>query len=122
MGSGRGSLPGAGLPPRGGLATAAVAGALLFLVALVSDAQHAPGAPGLGGGLAIVVFFVAGPLAVGGVAQSRNRRTDAFTELERQVTAERAEFEHAAIAEERVVIGRELQDIIAHSVSTMVVQ
>jgi signal transduction histidine kinase len=113
---------GAWLAPRRGLAAAAVAGALLFLVSVVSDAQHAPGAPGLGGGLAIVVFFVAGPLAVGWVVQSRNRRADAFTELERQVTAERAEFEHAAIAEERVVIGRELQDIIAHSVSTMVVQ
>jgi len=113
---------GAWIVLRRGLAAAAAAGALLFVVALVSDAQHAPGAPGPGGGLAIVAFFVAGPLAVGWVVKSRNRRTDAFTELERQVIAERAEFERAAIAEERVTIGRELQDIIAHSVSTMVVQ
>jgi signal transduction histidine kinase len=113
---------GAWLAPRRGLAGAAVAGVLLFLVGVVSHAQHEPGAPGLGGGLAIVVFFVAGPLAVGWVVQSRNRRTEAFTELERQATAERSEFERTAIAEEREAISRELQDIIAHSVSTMVVQ
>jgi signal transduction histidine kinase len=54
--------------------------------------------------------------------RERHRRAEAFAALAAQVDAERAERERAAIAEERVVIGRELQDIIAHSVSMMVVQ
>ncbi|HEX4109776.1 MAG TPA: hypothetical protein VHX88_16695, partial [Solirubrobacteraceae bacterium] len=86
---------GAWLAPRRGLVAGAAAGALLLLVALISHMQHAPGAPGLGGGLALVAFFIVGPLAVGWVVQSRNRRTGAFTELERQLVAQRAEFEHA---------------------------
>jgi signal transduction histidine kinase len=113
---------GAWLALRRALVAAVPAGVLILLVGLVSHSQHAPGAPGLGDAFAIVVFFVGGPLVVGCVVQSRHRRTAAFTELERQFVAERAEFERAAIAEERVAIGRELQDIIAHSVSTMVVQ
>jgi signal transduction histidine kinase len=113
---------GAWLAPRRGAVAAAVAGVLLFLVALVAHLQHANGAPGLGGGLSIDAFFIGGPLAVGWVVQSRNRRAAAFAELELQVRAEQAELERTAIAEERVAIGRELQDIIAHSVSTMVVQ
>jgi signal transduction histidine kinase len=113
---------GAWLALKPGLAAGTAAGALVFLVALAGRLQHARGSSAAGGDLAIVAFFVAGPLAVGWVVHSRNRRTNAFTELERQVTAERAEFERVAIAEERVAIGRELQDIIAHSVSTMVVQ
>ncbi len=113
---------GAWLAPRRGLVAASLAGALLYLAARVATyVQHMPGAPGSSGGF-LVLFFVFGPLAVGWVVQSRNQRTAAFTELERQARAERAEFEQAAIAEERVAIGRELQDIIAHSVSTMVVQ
>lgn len=113
---------GAWLAPLRGAAAAAVAGASFFLVALVADDQHVPGAPGLGGGLSIVAFFIGGPLVVGWVVRSRNCRSDALVELERQIVAERAELERAAVAEERVAIGRELQDIIAHSVSTMVVQ
>lgn len=76
--------------------------------------------------IATVVFFVglafAGPWFVGRLTRERNRRVAAFRELGQQAIAEREEREQAAIAEERVRVGRELQDIIAHNVSAMVIQ
>lgn len=114
---------GAWLTARRGLASAAIAASLLYTVELVATyAQHVRGAGGFSGGLGIVIFFIVAPFAVGGFVRVRNRRAKAFAELECQTLAERAERERAAIAEERVLIGRELQDIIAHSVSVMVVQ
>jgi signal transduction histidine kinase len=52
----------------------------------------------------------------------RRRRASAFRELAAQAAADQAEHESAAITEERARIGSELQDIIAHSVSAMVIQ
>ena len=72
------------------------------------------------------MFFVcllfATPWFVGRLVRERSRRAAAFSELAVQAAAEHDERERAAIAQERVRIGGELQDIIAHSVSAMVIQ
>jgi signal transduction histidine kinase len=77
-------------------------------------------------GVATVLFFVglvfAVPWFVGRLTRGRNTRVVAFRELGLQAAVEREERKRAAIAEERVRIGRELQDIIAHNVSAMVIQ
>ena len=70
---------------------------------------------------ALIVVFVA-PWFVGRVARERGRRAAAFRELAAQAAIEHERHERAAIAQERERIGGELQDIIAHSVSAMVIQ
>jgi signal transduction histidine kinase len=70
---------------------------------------------------ALVVLFAA-PWFVGRVARERSRRAAAFRELAAQAAVEHEQHKRAAIAQERERIGGELQDIIAHSVSAMVIQ
>jgi signal transduction histidine kinase len=70
---------------------------------------------------ALAVVFAA-PWFVGRVARERGRRAAAFRELAAQAAIEHERHERAAIAQERERIGGELQDIIAHSVSAMVIQ
>jgi len=67
------------------------------------------------------LLFV-GPWFVGRLVRERSHRAVAFGELAVRAAAEHHERERAAIAQERVRIGSELQDIIAHSVSAMVIQ
>jgi signal transduction histidine kinase len=73
-----------------------------------------------------VVFFAglvfAAPWFVGRLTRERDRRVLAFRELGLQADVEREERRRAAVAEERLRIGRELQDIIAHNVSAMIIQ
>ncbi|MFZ0041734.1 MAG: histidine kinase, partial [Solirubrobacteraceae bacterium] len=77
-------------------------------------------------GIATDLFFVglvfAAPWSAGRLTRERTRRVVAFRELAAQAAAEREERNRAAVAEERVRIGRELQDVIAHNVSAMVIQ
>ncbi|MDX6619050.1 MAG: hypothetical protein QOK36_1436, partial [Gaiellales bacterium] len=77
-------------------------------------------------GVARAAFFVsllfAAPWFIGRLARASSRRAAAFRELAEQVAAESEQRERAAVAEERVRIGHELQDIIAHSVSAMIIQ
>jgi signal transduction histidine kinase len=78
------------------------------------------------GGIGAELFFASlvfvAPWCVGRVARERSRRAAAFSELAAQTAAEHETNEQAVIAQERVRIGRELQDIIAHSVGAMVIQ
>lgn len=114
---------GAWVELKAGLWAIALAAAGLVGVGLIASAQHAPGAASSpGSDLAVALFFVLAPWAVGLLMRERHRRAEAFESLERQTILDRAERERAAAAEEREMIGRELQDIIAHSVSLMVVQ
>jgi signal transduction histidine kinase len=69
-----------------------------------------------------LMLIITAPWAVGRFINERNRRAEAFSSLAAHAATERTERERAAIAQERLTIGRELQDIIAHSVSVMVVQ
>jgi signal transduction histidine kinase len=104
-------------------AMALLTGSILFygnsLVASYVD--HLPGAGNWISGLANLVFFTIASWVVGRLVRERGRRAAAFASLEAAAIREREERERVAIAEERIVIGRELQDIIAHSVSVMVV-
>jgi signal transduction histidine kinase len=59
---------------------------------------------------------------VGRLVRERSQRAAAFGELAVQAAAEHHDRQRDAIAGERVRIGSELQDIIAHSVSAMVIQ
>ncbi|HEY2771647.1 MAG TPA: histidine kinase [Solirubrobacteraceae bacterium] len=83
---------------------------------------RASGSPGNATDLFFVSLLFAAPWFAGRLTRERTRRAAAFRELAAQAATEREERERAAIAEERVRIGRELQDIIAHNVNAMVIQ
>jgi signal transduction histidine kinase len=68
-----------------------------------------------------VVLF-AGCWALGRFGRSRARLTAELRARAEQLEHERAERERDAVARERVRIARELHDVVAHSVSVMVVQ
>ena len=59
---------------------------------------------------------------VGRFVRRHGARAARFRELAAQVAAEQDAHDAAAIADERARIGSELQDIIAHSISAMVIQ
>lgn len=59
---------------------------------------------------------------VGRLTRRHSDRTNAFRELAAQVDTEQGARDAAAIADERARIGSELQDIIAHTISAMVIQ
>ena len=91
---------------------------------VVSGGIHA-GNPGLAGAASAAFYsalIVAPGWVVGRFAHQRARRIAAFGDLAARASTERAAREAAAIARERARIGTELNDIIAHSVSAMVVQ
>ena len=89
-------LPGVGGPPSG---LNAISYALFYVSLLIFPAWFA-----------------------GRVLGERNRRVGAFRDLAARAAIEQREREAVAITAERSRIGGELQDIIAHSVSVMVVQ
>jgi signal transduction histidine kinase len=68
----------------------------------------------------LVVTF--GPWAAGLVVRSRRRLTDQLALRSRELEAEREIFAAEAVRYERARIARELHDIVAHSVSVMVIQ
>jgi len=94
-------------------------------VALVVAGGIHAGRPGLAG-VSSAIFYSALIVAPGWVlgrfARTRARRIAAFGELATDATAEREARKAAVVAHERARIGTELQDIIAHSVSAMVIQ
>ncbi len=109
---------GAWLDVRQGLPALGLAGAIFtgFVLHIESSTSSA-----LGATLFILSVAFAAPWFLGHMARERSRRASAFRELATRAAAERSERERGAIAQERARIGSELQDIIAHSVSAMVV-
>jgi signal transduction histidine kinase len=69
-----------------------------------------------------VVVVTVGPWAVGLVVRSRRRLTEQLELRGRELEAEREVFAAEAVRYERARIARELHDIVAHSVSVMVIQ
>jgi len=68
-----------------------------------------------------IVFGVL-PWLAGRTMRRRRRLTAELGETARQLEIEREDRARAAVLDERVRIARELHDLVAHSVSTMVVQ
>ena len=105
---------------RSALTIGAAIGGLLVDQTIEFDVTGVSGG-GVSGALTLAALVVMA-WAFGRFAGARARRADAFSALAVQVAEERDVRERTAIALERITIGRELQDIIAHSVSVMVVQ
>jgi signal transduction histidine kinase len=108
---------GAWLDLRGG-AIALVLGAVVFSGFVL----RAGGTTGIATILIFVGLVFAAPWFIGRLTRERDRRIVAFRALALQADAEREQRRRAAIAEERLRIGRELQDIIADNVTAMVAQ
>jgi signal transduction histidine kinase len=109
---------------------------LSLVVAVYSVAAYADRPRALfGGGISLAVillsepddFVVAGPLytgvwLAGRVFRDRQRLAAALQSRTEALEREQKETARLAIAEERARIARELHDVVAHSVSVMVVQ
>jgi signal transduction histidine kinase len=107
--------------PRRSLAAIGGAAGLLVADQLIESYVTDVTGGGFSGFATLMLLFLV-PWVLGRFVFERTRRADAFAALAAQTAAERAERERAAVTRERLTIGRELQDIIAHSVSVMVVQ
>jgi signal transduction histidine kinase len=112
---------GAGLALRRGLVAVAVAAGLFGAFLAVSGA-HRASVGGIAAGASFLALFLVVPWLVGRVARERGRRAQGFALLAAQAAADHAEHERTVVTQERVRIGGELQDIIAHSVTAMVIQ
>jgi signal transduction histidine kinase len=132
------ALAAAGTPPERLASTSLVVALLAFAVGAHLPRPRA--LAGLAGVLALVVVVtVLGPddtvgdvlfplvlfsgcWGLGRIGRSRARLTAELRARAEQLERERAERERDAVARERVRIARELHDVVAHSVSVMVVQ
>jgi len=74
------------------------------------------------GSYVFITLFGCGAWFAGYAIGHRSRQTHALRERALRLEQERVEGAARAVAEERARIARELQDVIAHSVSVMVVQ
>jgi signal transduction histidine kinase len=106
---------GAHLPRRSALA--GLAGMLALVVAVTPFGEDQT----VGDVIFPVVLF-SGCWALGRIVRGRARQTAELRARTAQLERERAERERDAVARERVRIARELHDVVAHSVSVMVVQ
>ncbi|MDP5183261.1 histidine kinase [Blastococcus sp. BMG 814] len=95
---------------------------VLFLVAVFGppavDAGELPGIDDL----LWVGTLLLSPYAVGVAVRSFDDRHDRLTERAEQLVAAQEDVRQQAVAAERARIARELHDVLAHSVSAMVVQ
>jgi signal transduction histidine kinase len=113
---------GARLELRRGLGALALASALIVAGTVWSTLAATDTGYSLGAELVGAIVLPAAFWWFGRMSRERARRAAAFRELAARVEREQQEHEHAAIAEERVRIGRELQDIIAQNVSAIIIQ
>src|SRR5947209_4337406 len=75
-----------------------------------------------GGGFAVALLVTVGGLVIGGALGVLRFESEIFDERAAELERERDEHTHAAVAEERERIARELHDVIGHSISVMGVQ
>ena len=91
-------------------------------VILVSTAVTLPSNASPGDWSFIPLVAVGGPLLAGRLVGGQSRLSAALREKNAQLEIEREERARAAVADERARVARELHDVVAHSVSVMVVQ
>jgi signal transduction histidine kinase len=96
--------------------TAAIAAALSAATA-DAEGRHASAVFGA----TVAVLLTVGVWALGAYVQTRRRYTRALEERAAHAEREHAQLARIAIHEERASIARELHDIVAHSVSVMLV-
>jgi signal transduction histidine kinase len=72
-------------------------------------------------GATVAVLLAVGIWGLGAYAQTRRRYTRALTQRAAQAEREREQLAKIAVHEERASIARELHDIVAHSVTVMLV-
>lgn len=70
----------------------------------------------------IPIFYLGASWGLGRALQAREHRNDELVELTETLRVERDQRGRLAVAEERARIARELHDVVAHTVSTMVLQ
>jgi signal transduction histidine kinase len=114
---------GAGVDARRSVPVMMLGLALLGAWSLLTGDGGAPTGVGpVAGGLFYATVLIVPAWFVGRLMREHGARATAFHELALRTTRDREQRESAAILEERRRIGSELQDIIAHSVSAMVIQ
>ena len=96
--------------------TAAIAAALS---AATADAEGRQASATFGA--TVAVLLAVGIWGLGALAQTRRRYTRALKERAAQAEREREQLARIAVHEERASIARELHDIVAHSVTVMLV-
>ena len=103
-----------------GLASVVVVVALYVTGAILDEfrnpGQHGPADVGM------LAFLVTGAWLVGRLVERRAGQAAKMTERAERLERDREQQEAAALARERARIARELHDVIAHSVSVMVIQ
>src|SRR4051794_1972224 len=116
-----------------------VAAALLFysLGAREPDRRRMLGVAGFGIAMGVIgtarshavayefvaaVSIVVGPVLVGRIVRRQQEQAERLRELTWHLTRERERSAHAAVAEERARIARELHDVVAHGVSVIAIQ
>ena len=103
-----------------GLCSVAVVVSVFVIGAVLDRVQG--GVPHGPGDVAMVAFLVGGTWLLGRLVHRRTRQADALRERAERLERDRERREAAALARERARIARELHDVIAHSVSVMVIQ
>lgn len=68
------------------------------------------------------VVAVGGPFLAGSALRDRRERTETLERLNRELEEQREQEAQRAVLDERARIAREIHDVVAHSVSLMVVQ
>ncbi|MDF1488737.1 sensor histidine kinase [Tessaracoccus caeni] len=101
---------------------AAVVASLLPIPSMIGDPVSAD-LSGPGGAFSVAItsaLMMLIPVVIGINAGNRNRYTEAIIDRAHQLARERDQLARLAVAEERSRIAREMHDIVAHSVSVMI--
>jgi signal transduction histidine kinase len=96
---------------------------LLPVAGIATDpSTPSPGNPLVVDVLSVWGFFIVLPFVAGRVTRSRSMMTEALRLSARQLKEEQESRARQLVSEERMRIARELHDVVAHSVSVMVIQ
>lgn len=105
-----------GLPPR----DAAVAISLLIAVGITFDARS--GESSAAGSIVSPLIIVGAPAFAGVLLRRSREQSERLRELSAELAEQRDRAAGAAVLAERARIAREIHDVVAHTVSVMVVQ